>query len=170
MSPFTCPREREVTDLLHRGHWPQASPADLRNHVEDCRRCSDLVVVTQNLQTARTQALAKANLPTAGALWWRAQLRRRNQAIERIGKPLFGAQIFAGAAICLIAVCFLAWEFRSGFHILGWIAALPQALHLDALLPAESPHMQGASWLLLPIVASVLLVGGVVAYFASEKQ
>jgi len=170
MSPFTCTREPELTDLLHRGHWPQASPAELRSHVESCRRCSDLVVVTQTIQLARTQSLAAAHLPTSGSLWWRAQLRRRNQAIERISKPLFGAQIFAGTAICLLAVCFLAWEFRSGFHILAWIASLPQALHLDALLPAELPHMQGPSWLLLPILASVLLVGGVVAYFASEKQ
>ncbi len=170
MSPFTCPREREVTDLLHRGHWPQASPAELRCHVEECRRCSELVAVTQTLQAARTQSLAAAHLPTSGSLWWRAQLRRRNQAIERISRPIFGAQVFAGAAVCLIAVCFLAWEFRRGFRLLDWVAALPQSLHLDALLPAELPHMQGASWLLLPVLASLLLVGGVVAYFASEKQ
>lgn len=170
MSPFSCNREREVADLLRRGHWPQACPADLRTHVDSCRSCSDLVVVTRTLQTARTNAADVPHLHSAGALWWRAQLRRRNQAIERINKPILGAQIFAFAMVFVIAAGFLLWEARRGFQFFAWIEDLPQALHLDALLPASFPHLNGATWLLLPIVASLALVSGVVAYIANEKQ
>jgi 3-phenylpropionate/trans-cinnamate dioxygenase ferredoxin reductase subunit len=34
MNPFTCTREREVTELLHQGFWPEACPADLRTGIE----------------------------------------------------------------------------------------------------------------------------------------
>ena len=56
MTLGSCPREKEVADLLHRGHWPQACPADLRAHVDACRSCSELVLVTQAFQSARANA------------------------------------------------------------------------------------------------------------------
>ena len=95
MSPFSCPREREVTELLDRGCWPDACPDDLRTHVESCRICSDLVVVSRAFQAAHRQTTPLPHLESAGALWWRAQLRRRNAAIEKVGRPILGAQIFA---------------------------------------------------------------------------
>ena len=95
MSPFSCAREREVTELLDRGYWPEACPADLRGHVEACRVCSDLVLVSQAFQAAHKQSPALPHLESAGALWWRAQLRRRNAAIEKVGGRFLGAQIFA---------------------------------------------------------------------------
>ncbi len=55
MSPFSCAREQEVTELLHQGYWPDACPAELRGHVEACRICSDLVVVAQAFQQAHMQ-------------------------------------------------------------------------------------------------------------------
>ena len=170
--PLQLQSRKEVADLLHRGHWPQACPADLRAHCDSCRSCSDLVVVARTLQSARAHA---AGLPPhclpAGALWWRAQhLRRRNQAIERMNKPILGAQIFAFAMVFVIAAGFLMWEARRGFQFFAWIEDLPQALHFEALLPNGFPHLSGAAWLLLPIVASLALVSGVVAYIANEKQ
>src|SRR4051794_13273820 len=42
-----CPREPEVTELLGRGHWPQASTDELRAHVAGCRACRQLVVVRE---------------------------------------------------------------------------------------------------------------------------
>src|ERR1700759_1886269 len=95
MSPFTCAREREVTELLDRGCWPDACPADLRAHIEGCRICSDLVVVSRAFQAALRQTVPAPHLESAGALWWRAQLRRRNAAIEKEGRPMLRAQIFA---------------------------------------------------------------------------
>src|SRR5579862_5606645 len=110
MSPFTCSREREVTELLHRGYWPEACPNELRAHVEACRVCSDLVVVTQAFQAAHKQTTPVPKLESAGALWWRALLRRRNAAIEKVGRPILGAQIFALVISVVVVAAVLAWQ------------------------------------------------------------
>ena len=89
-----CPREREVLDLLARGHWPQACSTDLRAHVDDCRSCAEQILLTEAFQHARAEASSAANLTSPAVLWWRAQLRRRNEAVERVGRPILGAQIF----------------------------------------------------------------------------
>ena len=133
MSPFTCTREREVTELLHQGYWPGACPAELRTHVETCRSCSDLVLVTQALQASRRQTLDLPRLESSGALWWRAQLRRRNAAIETVARPILGAQIFALMLLIVVAVGGLVWK---GSLVTTWLEDLPRALHLDALVPS----------------------------------
>lgn len=167
MSPFTCAREREVTDLLDRGCWPDASPADLRAHVEACRICSDLVVVSLAFQAAHRQTAPLPRLETAGALWWRAQLRRRNAAIEKVGRPILGAQIFALVISVVVAVAVLAWE---GGTLKAWVQDLPRALHLDALVPAALSQSGGMASIVLPVLASIALLSGVVVYLATEKQ
>lgn len=168
MTFFTCSREREVSDMLHRGYWPQACPGELRAHVAACHRCSDLVLVTQGFQADRSKLQLQAQLPSAGTLWWRAQLRRRNADLARVSRPLFGAQIFALVVTLLAGGGVLAWLLRKGIGIESWLSELPRAFDLGALLPAQ--HPESGLWLLLPILAMVALVSGVVVYFASEKQ
>lgn len=169
-----CPREREVKDLLHRGQWPVAAEtsSELRAHVQGCRSCNELVLVTTAFQQARTEAAGSARIGSAGALWWRAQLRRRNEAVERIGKPILGAQIFALAVFLLLAVGFTAWQARYGLAWLTRLEKLPQtaALHLDTLW---SFAFSGPGWValvLIPAAATLVLLGGAVVYLASEKQ
>src|SRR5215469_9067009 len=135
MSPFQCAREREVTDMLQRGYWPEASPAELRVHVESCRACSDVVLMTRTFGAARKETTPTARLESAGALWWRAQLRRRSAAIETVGRPILGAQIFALAVSLVVAAVVLAWQ---GSTFKAWFADLPRTLHLGALVPQLS--------------------------------
>ena len=167
MSPFTCTREREVTELLRQGFWPEACPAELRAHVETCRFCSDLVLVTEALQASRRQTLDPPHLESPGALWWRAQLRRRNAAIETVGRPILGAQIFALMLMIVVAAGALLWK---GDLVRTWLEDLPVALHLDALLPSSSSQSGGMGWIVLPVLVMVALLSGVVAYLATEKQ
>jgi len=169
MTKLTCAREKEVEELVNRGQWPQACAEELRAHVEGCRACSDLALVAQAFQAAHASAIATPTLPSAGALWWRAQLRRRNAAIERIGRPILGAQIFAFAMVLLVAAGALAGQMRRGFDLSAWIEALPRALHLEALWPTSLSAFDGSFWYLVPVLATLALVGGVVVYFASEK-
>jgi hypothetical protein len=170
MSPFSCTREPEVRMLLERGQWPLAFSVELRAHVAACRSCGEIILVKQAFQSARTTSMAVPVLPSAGALWWRAQLRRRNAAIERIGKPILGAQIFALGMILVLGAAALAWQLRRGLEFVGWMEALPRSLHLDALLPASLTGLNGSFWFLLPLLAVLALVSGVVVYFASEKH
>lgn len=167
MSPFSCVREREVTDLLHQGYWPDACPEELRAHVEMCRICSDLVLVSGTVQGERRQTLPLARLEAPGALWWRAQLRRRNEAIEKMARPIFGAQVFALAMALVVAVVVLVWQAGNWS---AWISDLPRALHLDALLPASLADSGGMLWIVVSVLATIALLSGMVVYLASEKQ
>jgi hypothetical protein len=136
-------------------------------HVESCRICSDLVVVSQAFQAAHRQTTPLPQLESAGALWWRAQLRRRNAAIEKVGRPILGAQIFALAISVVVGVAVLAWQ---GTTLMGWLQGLPRALHLDALVPAALSQQGGMASIVLPVLATVALLSGLVVYLATEKQ
>jgi hypothetical protein len=170
MRPFKCVREHEVVDALNRGHWPDACAPELRAHVAECRACSDLVLVTRTFQQARVEAAALPRVESAGALWWRAQLRRRNTAIERIGRPILGAWIFALAIAVVVGVGVLVWESRQGRSLATWFEALPGVLHLNALLPTGLAGQESLLWVLLPILATIALLSGVVVYMVSERH
>ncbi len=137
----SCPNEKEVRELIARGQWPVAAETDLHSHVAGCRSCSDLVLVAAAFQKARAESVAAARPGSAGALWWRAQLRRRNAALERINRPLFGAEIFAMAVLLVAGLGFAIFQARQGVAWLSWpywhdwFAQVPQsaALHWDNL-------------------------------------
>jgi hypothetical protein len=167
MSPFSCAREQEVTDLLHRGHWPGACTAELRAHVAACRICSDLVLVTTTMQAARTRSAEMPRLEAPGAIWWRAQLRRRNAAIEKVTRPILGAQLFALAMALVVAVGVVIWQ---ADNWRGWVEDLPRVLHLGALLPTSMTNSGETLWIVVPVLATIALLSGVVVYLASEKQ
>jgi hypothetical protein len=167
-----CPSEKELAQLLAQGGWPQACAPELRAHVDSCRSCADLVLVQQAFHHARAGSIAAAPLVSPGVLWWRAQLRRRQDAVERVARPILGAQIFALAVNLLLFVAFLAYQARHG---LGWLSRLEQfpqsfTLHLESLW---SSALISSGWTLMVLasaVATVALLGGVLVYLASEKQ
>lgn len=167
MNPLHCVREREVKELLHQGFWPEACPDELRAHVRECRICSDLVIVASALAKERRDTMPLARLEAPGALWWRAQLRRRNAAIEKMARPIFGAQVFALIMALVLAAVVLVWQ-AGNWGV--WIAELPQVLHLNALFPASAGDSKGIFWIVVPVLATIGLLSGVVVYLASEKQ
>ena len=170
MRLFTCARENEVSEALHRGHWPDGCTTELRNHVVACRTCSDLALVSQTLQSARAHATAMPHLEPPGVLWWRAQLRRRNAALEQIDKPILGAQLFAFVVALAVGVMALAWQVRQGHGVASWLKDLAGVLHFESLLPTSFAHSESGLWVLVPALATIALLSGVVVYLASEKQ
>ncbi len=166
MSPLGCARERETGEVLEHGRWPHACTDELRRHVESCRACGELVTVRTALQRERAATMTRAVLPSASALWWRAQLRKRNEAIEKITRPILGAEIFAIAIAVVVALCSLGWALRSGLDLGTWIGSL----HFGALWPLSAASFQGGLWFVVALLGALAVVGGVVVYFASEKQ
>lgn len=175
-----CPHEPELKAMLNAGHWPQAAPAELRSHVAACRACSNLALLTSAFRAERAAASASVQLPPAGLLWWRAQLRRRNQAMERINRPILGAQLFALVTACFATFGFLFFVRHS---LSQWLAGLtdPNAAHASSLSSLFSPTLLHAAasdslsllWnpaFLLPLLALLLLAGGVTAWLASERN
>ncbi|MGA2807266.1 MAG: hypothetical protein ABSE87_03975 [Terracidiphilus sp.] len=167
-----CPCEKEVSELLARGQWPGNCVPELRAHVSGCRSCRDLVLLTETFRRTRAETLGAARLASPGALWWKAQLRRRNAAVERVGKPILSAQIFALAINLCLVVGLLAWQARRGLGWLTWLEQLPQAttLHLGKLWPSALLNSGLSLTVLIPAAATLALLSGVVVYLASEKQ
>jgi hypothetical protein len=156
-----CSRRDEVRDVLAQGHWPEACEAELRAHVDGCRACGEMAMLTQSFRVAREGAAAQARPVPANLVWWRAQLRRRQAAIEQVSKPIWGAQIFAVVVSLCAAVGLAGWlvergDLRNGISGMG--------LSLSSMK---------ASWGLLPMVACVGalgLLGAVVVYLTVERE
>lgn len=165
-----CSHEKEVTEMLALGHYPEACTPELRAHLTGCRSCAELVLVTRSFQAARANLAANANLGSPGLIWWRAQLRRRDAAVERVAKPIVRAQIFALTVSVLFAVGFLATQATHGLRWLSWLEQLSPALHFGALWPSDLLNSGSNLLVLLPIFATLVLFSGVVVYLASEKQ
>lgn len=177
MTLRSCPREAEVKSLVERGQWPQVCAPELQAHVSSCHSCSEFALVTTAFHQARNQAIGAAKLGSPGLLWWRAQLRRRNAAVERISRPILSAQIFALAVNVVLAVGVAVWQARHGLAWLTWLQQLPQNVSSHwfiALVPVDL-FRSGAASLPGPLVmfaalSALALVGCVVVYFASERQ
>lgn len=171
MTLRACPRQAEVRQLVNTGHWPHACPPELRAHLDDCRSCAGLLLVTETFRASRASLSAQAKLPAAGAIWWRAQLRRRNTAVERVGRPVLGAYVFALAITLLVAAGALADQARHGLRWLDW---LPQsqsmAARLEALNPIALIGSGGALSVLIAVLGTLALAGAVAVYVAAEKQ
>lgn len=165
-----CAHEQEVTTLLDRGHWPEACSEELRAHVSGCRSCRELVLVKQAFSSERITAAGEARLESPGVIWWRAQLRRRNAALERIEKPFLGAQIFA-LVICIAAATAYVFSLaRRGFDWLAWLGELPRAFHFGSLLTDSAGKSSWEVWVAVSVAAMVAVMGGLIVYVASEKR
>ena len=114
MNLKSCPYEKEVRQLMARGQWPDACPAELRTHVSGCRACGDVVLISEAFQQARVESVAAARPVSPALLLWRAQLRKRTAAVERVSLPLLGAQIFACAVALFAAAGFAGFDARNG--------------------------------------------------------
>jgi hypothetical protein len=181
MSLRSCTRQPEVAALLAAGHWPHACPPELRTHFDSCPTCAELLLVTSAFQQSKASAAVRAQLPAPGAIWWRAQLRRRNAAVERVAKPILGAYLFALIFTLIVAASLAIGHARQGFRWLDSHLAdshLPDALRQSPSLPTHSQAIGSSAWLssssglgvLIPLLATVVLLGAVVVYLATERQ
>ena len=168
----SCSRETEVTGLLQNGHWPLACSAELRAHVNACSRCSDLVLVTQAFQQDRIESERIARLNSPGVVWWRAQLRGRNAALEEIARPIRGAQLFALLVNVVVAVGVIVSQARHGFRWLSWFSDVRQtpAFHLGTLWSFASIRPDWSLMILIPGCSVLILLSGVVLYLALERK
>lgn len=162
MTLFSCSREAEVLTALREQHWPQASEPELRSHVAGCSHCSELVLISQSFQQARQGASQEAPLPSAGVLWWRAQVQRRNGAIARVNKPIVLAEKAAWAATWAVALALTLWQrHRLGdlFRSVGKVSEL------------WASSADGWTFALLgAALGTVSLLGGVALYLAAKQD
>ena len=147
----------------------RAALPELRVHVENCASCSDLVLVTQTFQRARSESERVALSGSPSLLWWRAQLRRRNAATERVSRPVTIAEIFAFVVYVFVGVVLVASQYRHGLKWSSWLAEITpsRAFHF---LSVGSGQVDSNLLLLLFGFGVLSLVSILVVYFASEKS
>jgi predicted anti-sigma-YlaC factor YlaD len=97
-----CQREDELLDALGRGYVG----AELERHVQTCDACSELHNVAGALLDERAIAMSEAPLPSAGTMWFRLQMRHRQemQAAARRSLLVGQAVTLAVAFILILAV------------------------------------------------------------------
>jgi hypothetical protein len=130
-----------VTAVLE-GAWPADVPDALREHINTCACCRDVIELAIAIRD-EPSADTTAPVPGAGLVWWRAELRLRQEAARAAARPLFAATalalaVVAGgiAALVQTALPRLAREWTSAVGVAGITSSslLTAALVLTALV------------------------------------
>ncbi|HEY1677023.1 MAG TPA: hypothetical protein VGG04_04905 [Candidatus Sulfotelmatobacter sp.] len=166
----SCAYEKEVGQALKDGHWPEGCAPELRVHVGACASCSDFVLVTRSFQHAKRESLQESPAGSPGLLWWRAQLRRRNAAAERVSRPITIAGTFAWIMVLLMAVVFAVSQYNHGLHWAVWWAGLEPARFFLFLSGDSARQDTNLLLLIIPGLGVLALLSGLAAYLASEKS
>jgi cytoskeletal protein RodZ len=122
-----CDREQEVVDALRSRRWATAWGNEIRQHAESCEVCAEVAFAAQAFQheveLAKTELdQPGTRLPSAGLVWWKAQLAARRAAEHRAVAPMVwverAACVLGAFAALGLAVwkwpLISAWLFRAG--------------------------------------------------------
>ena len=128
-------------------------PGDVAAHLRSCDSCRDLHTIASAIHDDNAVALAEAHVPSAGQVWWRAELRARQAATALAARPITVATGVAAAAIIGLLASLtgvLAWWLQD------WLAAVgtwdsPTGLRLAVWLCA------GAMLVATPVLLYVAL-------------
>jgi hypothetical protein len=151
--------------------WPAGAESSLRAHVAECAVCQDLVVVVRAVTDDHHAAVQDAPVPSSAQVWWRAQLRARQEATRAASRPLTVVHGLA-ATVGIILVVVLGAATMS--TVRGWLPYLADLLAAARMLAAVLP---GAATLLSPLglmAISVVMLSIIAApfalYFASTDE
>jgi anti-sigma factor RsiW len=112
MTTLECPREQDVINAIVTGRWPDQCDEALCAHAAECAVCKELVEVTSVMRLDRDGLHEEMSLPSAGQVWWRAAIRARLEASQRVAQPMswiFGISLACAAGLA-IAVVQLLWS------------------------------------------------------------
>ena len=159
-----CVREQDLVDAIATNRWPERADEELRQHVALCSICADLVEVVRPLLDEGEHATEEVRLPPANVVWWRAQIRARNEATRAATRPL---TIAHGAAIASVVAVAIGLAITAWARLDGWRESLRSfagyVLSIEMPLPGFlAQHAVG----LALVAATCLIVAPLVVYFA----
>jgi hypothetical protein len=164
-----CPFEQELMDAIAARRWPERADQALRDHVAACSLCRDVAEIAGAFYDDRECARAEAMVPSSSAVWWRAQIRAREDAARLAARPLLIVQavatIVAAAVAIVLAPAASTWM-RSSLAALG--AAEFWSVPRDASL---SWVLSAAAYTTLPliVVGVWVVLAPVVVYLALDE-
>jgi hypothetical protein len=126
VSAIECAREQDVIDAVRTRRWPDGGDRELRAHVASCPICRDVAAVAAAMHREHEWAWREARVPPAGRVWWRSEMRARQEAARNAARPI--AIVHAVAAACasglVLAVVQLAWSrFVRSSGFVDWLEA-----------------------------------------------
>lgn len=65
----------------------------------ECPQCGPLVALAQQIRQEFEHTTREARVPTAEIVWWRAQMRAREEAARKAARPILFTQALAIAAV-----------------------------------------------------------------------
>src|SRR5688572_12188585 len=94
-----CVREQDVLDAVAAGRWPDRCDDELRQHIAGCPPCHDAATVAAALSEERDVAWRENAVPPSSVVWWRAQIRAREEAAAAAARPIAIAQAVAVSSL-----------------------------------------------------------------------
>ncbi len=166
-----CPREHEVFEALGIDGSLAGRP-ELQAHADACDVCRDIVAVAVPLMAEKHVALERAHPPTSGVVWFRAQMRARQEAARAATRPITVVQgialvsfvaVFA-SVMGVLSPRLLAWFRGLGFPTPELSLGLPQ-FELTSLVPTTTFGMALAG-----ICVLFLILWPLAAYLALRDE
>jgi hypothetical protein len=117
-----CVYEDQVLAAMKAARWPDGCDAELRNHVETCAACTELVALAEALLDDQKALLSQAQIPSSAIVWWRAQMRSRREAAKVVTQPMTFVQgliLACAAGLMVAAIGFLGPTFQRAFAWFG---------------------------------------------------
>ena len=169
MNIQSCPFEERVLRAVECRGSQNLGP-ELQAHAAECPICSDLAAVAAAFEGARDAALAGADLPDAGRVWRRAQMRARDEAIRTAGRPITAVQVISfGAATGLAGACLGATS--TGFQtFLRWAAAAWAGLELRAWIADAGVYLAAHAAFIAAFALAVVLLPAAVYFALAERD
>lgn len=155
MSGPGCAREPELLAVLRAGRPAESWDDELRAHLERCEPCRDLLDVASAVLQDRETVQREASLPGSGLVWWRMQMRARQETARTARRTLLLAQVLSvsvAAGIALAAVPLLAPDWAS---------------RLASAVPSAA---RGFAPMLLALLAWLALAGAPLAAYLATRE
>ena len=164
-----CVRAAEVLAAMTAGREPGLANEELRQHADACESCREMVIVVSALRGERDHVRRTTTVPSAGLIWWRAQLRQRQQAALKATAPVtavHAAAIIAAAVLAVVLATsvapFVGMPSLSGF--------MPSAASLTEASQSLSIQFPLLRYGLMLGATAWLILGPVALYFAFRRD
>jgi hypothetical protein len=140
VSRIECNREQDILDAVASGRWPERVDAELMAHAKCCRICTEVAMVSMLYQEDYSAALEEARVPSSGLVWWKSELRSRQEAVRAASRPIEMVQ--GVSVVCVVSVLLIALALLSSQFDLGAISTF---IHQQPLI----------LWLVMGVVAAL---------------